>query len=453
MNDTEPSEIRITAIKVTGLFGIYEHLVPLKSDRVTVIHGPNGVGKTVLLKLTNAFLNGRYHEIVRVPFNTLEISFSDRSIARIELFRATPKKKIELTYEYSSGEKELATLEGDVLDTNQLAVQISERSPYISQVGADEFVDRRTDETIDAEQVIARAAEYTPKEAKKLVAREPKGFKELRAKISVHFIEAQRLIRVNAASEEWRYRHPERTSMTATVQEYSRDLKKKLESTLATYAKQSQKLDQTFPQRLLQGSAGPFPINQLKVELADIEATRNRLKKIGLLESSDPTQGAYPLQIEQIDSLAEGQLSVMSVYARDTKEKLSVLDSLSERIELLLGVLNRKFTNKQVTISRESGLAIFGIDSKPIPVTALSSGEQHELVLLYDLLFKVKPNTLVLIDEPELSLHISWQKGFLEDLLEIIKLSKFDALIATHSPYIVGDRSDLLVVLSPELGA
>jgi len=141
----------------------------------------------------------------------------------------------------------------------------------------------------------------------------------------------------------------------------------------------------------------------------------------------------------------------MSVYARDTKEKLSVLEELSGRIEILLGVLNKKFTNKTVAISRDAGLAIYGTNGKPIPVSALSSGEQHELVLLYDLLFKVKPNTLVLIDEPELSLHISWQKGFMDDLLEIIRVAQFDVLMATHSPYIVGDRSDLLVVLSPDV--
>ena len=75
------------------------------------------------------------------------------------------------------------------------------------------------------------------------------------------------------------------------------------------------------------------------------------------------------------------------------------------------------------------------------------------MVLLYDLLFKVKPNTLVLIDEPELSLHISWQKAFMDDLLEIIRIAHFDVLVATHSPYIVGDRSDLLVVLSPDIAA
>ena len=53
----------------------------------------------------------------------------------------------------------------------------------------------------------------------------------------------------------------------------------------------------------------------------------------------------------------------------------------------------------------------------------------------------------MLIDEPELSLHVAWQKRFLPDLLKIGELSHFDALIATHSPYIAGERSDLMVPL------
>jgi predicted ATP-binding protein involved in virulence len=77
----------------------------------------------------------------------------------------------------------------------------------------------------------------------------------------------------------------------------------------------------------------------------------------------------------------------------------------------------------------------------------LSSGEQHELVLLYELLFKVKPNSLVLIDEPELSLHVGWQVQFLKDLQEITKLADLDILMATHSPDIIQDRWDLTAEL------
>jgi ABC-type lipoprotein export system ATPase subunit len=451
---TQDNSIRIKSIKVSGLFGLYDHQVALKSDRVTVIHGPNGVGKTVLLKLTNSFLRGRYNEIVRVPFRTFEILFDDDSIARIDIeHEPNTPKKIRINFETPVHKSDPVELESDLLNTQKIAQQIAESSPYLSQVGPEEWLDRRSDEVLSADDLVERANDFTPKEVKKWAAREPKGLRELRGRINVHLIEAQRLIRLSTQASEWRYRPGGERTTTATVQEYSRDLKRRLETTLANYAKQSQKLDQSFPQRLLQGALGPLSVEQLKVEMQTVEATRDRLKRIGVLDRGDPNQDTYPLEVSQLESLQQAQLSVMSVYARDTKEKLSVLEALSDRIEILLTVLNRKFTNKTVTISRESGLAIFGKDEKPIPVTALSSGEQHELVLLYDLLFKVKPNTLVLIDEPELSLHISWQKAFMDDLLEIIRIAHFDVLVATHSPYIVGDRSDLLVVLSPDVAA
>ncbi len=82
--------------------------------------------------------------------------------------------------------------------------------------------------------------------------------------------------------------------------------------------------------------------------------------------------------------------------------------------------------------------------------TQLSSGEQHELVLFYELLFRLKPDSLVLIDEPEISLHPDWQLQFLDDLKKIIELSPFDALVATHSPLIIGERWDLAVAFEAE---
>jgi predicted ATP-binding protein involved in virulence len=452
MAEIQPT-VRIKSIKVTGLFGLYEHHVTLNDERVTVIHGPNGVGKTVFLKLTHAFLRGRYNEIVRVPFRSFEILFDDGSVACIRSdYEGAGQRKFHITLERPSTALESAIIDSEFLNSERLAHQIADVSPFLAQVGPDAWVDRRTEEIFSADDLVVRANEFTPKEAKKWASKEPKGFRELRSRINVHLIEAQRLIRVTNVSPDWRYRgaNSERPT-TATVQEYANDLKRRLESTLANYAKVSQKLDQSFPQRLLTASVGPLHTDSLKKEMQEVEATRSKLKEIGILDRGDPAQDAYPLQISQLDTLQDNQLSVMSVYARDTKEKLSVLQELSDRIEILLTVLNRKFTNKIVSISRECGLAISGLDGKPIPVTALSSGEQHEIVLLYDLLFKVEQNTLVLIDEPELSLHISWQKGFMDDLLGIIRVAHFDVLIATHSPYIVGDRSDLLVVLSPDV--
>ena len=77
----------------------------------------------------------------------------------------------------------------------------------------------------------------------------------------------------------------------------------------------------------------------------------------------------------------------------------------------------------------------------------LSSGEQHEIVLLFELLFETKPNSLILVDEPELSLHVAWQREMLKDLQDMADLSDFRAILATHSPQIIGERWDLTIEL------
>ncbi|MDR2921332.1 MAG: AAA family ATPase, partial [Tannerella sp.] len=76
-------------------------------------------------------------------------------------------------------------------------------------------------------------------------------------------------------------------------------------------------------------------------------------------------------------------------------------------------------------------------------LTDLSSGEQQEVVLLYELLFKTNSNTLILIDEPEISLHVMWQKAFIRDLQRIAQVKQISFLISTHAPQIINDRWDL----------
>ncbi len=94
-----------------------------------------------------------------------------------------------------------------------------------------------------------------------------------------------------------------------------------------------------------------------------------------------------------------------------------------------------------------SALAVTNPNNQVIPLSSLSSGEQHELVLLYELLFNAETGSLILIDEPEISLHLAWQVNFLRDLQEVSKLTTSDVIIATHSPEIIHDRWDLTVGL------
>jgi hypothetical protein len=83
-----------------------------------------------------------------------------------------------------------------------------------------------------------------------------------------------------------------------------------------------------------------------------------------------------------------------------------------------------------------------------------SSGQQQMLCSLFGLFSELRSNSLVLIDEPELSLHPTWQMAFLERLGKI--LEPFDGchvIIATHSPLIVQSaliRDFEVIQLQPE---
>lgn len=92
-------------------------------------------------------------------------------------------------------------------------------------------------------------------------------------------------------------------------------------------------------------------------------------------------------------------------------------------------------------------MRIESVTGEFIDVTLLSSGEQHEVVLLYNLIFEVPDSSILLVDEPENSLHVAWQQMIISDLMQIAKIKKLQLIVATHSPTIVSYGRDYAVDL------
>ena len=118
---------------------------------------------------------------------------------------------------------------------------------------------------------------------------------------------------------------------------------------------------------------------------------------------------------------------------------------------MFLEILNERLNVKSIQIDRDKGLIVKSEKfNRDIPLAGLSSGEQHMIILFYNLLFKCEENSLILIDEPEISLHISWQNNFINDLLRIKTITPFEVIIATHSPDIIDENWNLTVSLKEE---
>ncbi len=70
---------------------------------------------------------------------------------------------------------------------------------------------------------------------------------------------------------------------------------------------------------------------------------------------------------------------------------------------------------------------------------SLSSGERQLLTLLAHVTFMPRINAgIIIIDEPELSLHLRWQETLVGQLTRLNSSIQF--LFATHSPEIIGEN-------------
>ena len=113
------------------------------------------------------------------------------------------------------------------------------------------------------------------------------------------------------------------------------------------------------------------------------------------------------------------------------------LSSFIKKLDLFFTVIEQcEFTNKKMTIAPELGY-IFKLNDEYqsiLDFPQLSSGEKQILTILYSLLFDVEEDSIILIDEPEISFHMSWQVMFLSVLKQILKNKHAQYIIATHSP-------------------
>ena len=64
--------------------------------------------------------------------------------------------------------------------------------------------------------------------------------------------------------------------------------------------------------------------------------------------------------------------------------------------------------------------------------------------MFFDLVFRTRQGTIVLIDEPEISLHINWQERFIDNVARALSNKKCQIIISTHSPDIISTHDDLL---------
>ncbi|MDZ5515907.1 AAA family ATPase [Vibrio fluvialis] len=112
----------------------------------------------------------------------------------------------------------------------------------------------------------------------------------------------------------------------------------------------------------------------------------------------------------------------------------------TEEIEHVVSLLNTYFeTSGKELVHDEDNKYTLALqsdeDRTPISWNLLSRGEKTLIYLFFAVYHYKEKNKVFLLDEPDVSLHVSWQERLVKDLVSIAPNSQF--IIATHSPSLV----------------
>lgn len=545
---SDGNNMRLKCVFIRGLFGKFDHKIVLNTqDKITIIYGPNGYGKTTILKLLNSFFKGEFAEFNDIPFYSFQLEFDNGNVVNVykNFFFLARQSLINNSYDQvllkkpffdKNALKDLATKEQDNLSyeidltndnrifienksealnkweifayyfNNFIEIPITNRNPNLHKISIiKEIIKQKNEdkeflnsllkrssyncnykldslksvyEKLVSQNIITDVNEDFDKNiirpnlmeniyyeysigAPKTTLKSPTFLTEIRDNVSTQLIESQRLIYYNEDTDNnLRKNWDQRTESVSqlckvsekkyvyAVNKCSDEIKDQMSKCYEDYSSVSQKLDKTFPNRLLDATMirnrDEIEVLSLMSEFKDLEKLQNQLYKLGLYSSDE----VNPIRQLNKSSLQRETLLALKLYIDDNKEKSFVFFDLQKKMQNFSNIIQKLFVNKSVKFSLNKGLIFTDLDTNvELSPEHLSSGEQHIIVLFFDLLFRAKECSLILIDEPEISLHVIWQRKFIEILSDIMNIVNMDVVISTHSPSIVHDRMDLTVSL------
>lgn len=130
-----------------------------------------------------------------------------------------------------------------------------------------------------------------------------------------------------------------------------------------------------------------------------------------------------------------------------TKEQVDIINK--NRNEFI-AIVNETFKETGKTLSEnESSLSFVKDNSQQIQLFNLSAGEKQLLIILLTALLERRQEYILIMDEPEISMHIDMQYTLIDNLLKLNPNAQI--IVSTHSPAIFGSGWGDKVVYSESL--
>lgn len=406
--------MKIKEFQVSGLFDLYNHKLDFSNNdtksaeetaSVIMIYGKNGIGKTTILRMIDGLMTLNFDEFRTTKFKNASLTFSGGNEIYVE--------KI-----YKEDEVDFLNVKYRNLQTKLHPLKSGPKNKEDSD-NESEFIKLYNDD-LD--------------------------------KYSYEFIDTERLIRKNIKDE---MLIDEARINGKIIRNSRRDSNKYLENKVREFIRNSQVNFSNYFRR-----TEPELFDKILENLesnVDLEATDllNRLKslissekkyKINELGLRKENWNKKKLE-ETIKKSNENQnkLTIISSYIEVLESRNLERMSLAERLLNFEKLLNEFLTDKVLSINSNGFILTSKNKNKDIlNETQLSTGEYHLLYLTTLALSTKAKGTVIAIDEPEMSMHISWQRKLIKALVQISSKASPQMIFATHSPDIASNYTNSL---------
>jgi len=398
------------------------------ADRLQVIYAENGMGKTNFLRALYYLLNPRVDQLqalaeipihkVGVEFRsgwTLEMVHSDAKSAFAMTFRLTPPNSGFGVVEIKMGAEELdgryarrSWFQSTAyLEFNDLLERLKLSTVFVGD-------DRAVLSSLDSSGIPIEP--LTLREQKELAARS-------------------------------RQRTSVRESLDKLERAFTRMAIAGISREQSASSPQGVYLDIT--RRVLDGTSTPPLATDARADLMararDVMVRGADYEKYGLLSLRQVRGILDALTHTRSNDTRLRQLhTVIDPYLTSIRDEIERLAVAQQVIDTFVRSVNGFLRRKELKFSALNGIALEGDPGESLDPENLSSGEKHLLLLLSSATLARFSGSLVIIDEPELSLGIRWQRMLLSELLECTRGSDVQFLVASHSVQILGDIDQIV---------
>ncbi|WP_298431557.1 ATP-binding protein [Ottowia sp.] len=192
--------------------------------------------------------------------------------------------------------------------------------------------------------------------------------------------------------------------------------------------------------------AAPSPIPELLQRLTEIDKTSSEHARYELathLQTNDFRKALSAKSTAKTKLAAE----LLQPYIRSLEGRLQAVDPIYQLIDRFVLILNGLLTDKSISFKLSQGFVIANRLGKPLSPAQLSSGEQQLLLLFCYVLTARDAPTIFMIDEPEISLNVKWQRQLVQALLDITQGSSIQFIFASHSMELLAQHRSRVVKL------